>query len=401
MLHPRVERVCRVRFPQRHGRGEVDGEKGPDAIRPHGCCQHRHLVEVGWREDFGGGIDIQPGVSSKGITDTEIKSGGSIVGAGLNAHHSTNNSVEQDVDIYARNIRIVKQYYDYLREDWHTMVNDTLPVFRTNPEVLEQIVEYLETTDSATVQGLAHSYDNLTVSIDSSTLLRYAERWNRTLKYRMYGWTDPSLVPEGFSTDFYYPENSIAASIASLEDTARILGFESVYELYSATIESMLSARGKQSQCASVSLQLGQDIAMTREAFTGTLTISNSHDSIALHNLKTLFSVSDTLGHDCSDKFDISIMKQEGVDTTSQSISAGERGTITVRFVPLMSAAPTDTTPYLFGGTIKYISPYTSDTVFDELYPVRLLVTPSPHLQLEYFIPHDIIAGPLLLPPLD
>ena len=348
---------------------------------------------------IGGGIDIQPGVSSKGITDTEIKSGGSIVGAGLNAHHSTNNSVEQDVDIYARNIRIVKQYYDYLREDWHTMVNDTLPVFRTNPEVLEQIVEYLETTDSATVQGLAHSYDNLTVSIDSSTLLRYAERWNRTLKYRMYGWTDPSLVPEGFSTDFYYPENSIAASIASLEDTARILGFESVYELYSATIESMLSARGKQSQCASVSLQLGQDIAMTREAFTGTLTISNSHDSIALHNLKTLFSVSDTLGHDCSDKFDISIMKQEGVDTTSQSISAGERGTITVRFVPLMSAAPTDTTPYLFGGTIKYISPYTSDTVFDELYPVRLLVTPSPHLQLDYFIPHDIIAdNPLTSP---
>ena len=345
---------------------------------------------------LGGGFDVLP----KGITDTDNKSGGSIAGIAKNAYPSTSNSVEQDVDIYARNIRIVKLYYDYLREDWHRMVNDTLPIFRTNPEVLKQIVEYLETTDSATVQGLAQSYDNLSVSIDSSTLIRYAERWNRTLKYRIYGWSDPSLVPEGFSTDFYYPESTIAAGIAAKEDTARILGFESVYDLYSATIESMLSARGKQSQCASVSLQLGQDIAMTREAFTGTLTISNSHDSIALRNLKTLFSVSDTLGHDCSDKFDISILKQEGIDTTSQSISADGKGTITVRFVPLMSAAPTDTTPYLFGGTIEYISPYTSDTVTDELYPVRLLVTPSPHLQLDYFIPHDIIADDPLTSPI-
>ncbi len=312
----------------------------------------------------------------------------------------TASTYHQDVDVFARNIRIVKQYYDYLLADWKRIVNDTLPVFDSNPEILGQIMGYLHTTNIATVEELATCYDNTVTIIDTSTLRRYAERWNRTLIYSRYSWTIPSMVPTGFSLDYYYPDTNITAAMAAKIDTAIALGYESIEDMYDKTIEAMISSPAKHSQCASASLQFNQDYAMTRESFTGILSIKNPHSTQPLNNLKTLFFVTDTLGHDCSDKFDISITKWDGIDTTTKSIAADSRGNITVQFVPLISAAPTDTVPYLFGGSIEYINPYTNDTTSDDLEPVRLPVSPSPHLQLDYFIPHDIIADDPLTSPI-
>lgn len=298
-------------------------------------------------------------------------------------------------------IQIVSQYYDSLKSDWRRIVDDTSTFFDSHPEILAQIVDYLRHTDSASVQELSMCYDTSVIIIDTSSLRHYAERWNRTLLYRMHGWTDPSHVPEGFSLDFYYPNSTTITTITALEDSIKSLGNNSIDDFYVSTLKSMLYAPVKKSTCASVSLQFKQEFAMTREAFEGILSVHNPHESSALENLKAIFTVSDINGNDCSDKFDISVINYSGIDTTDgkNNIASNSSGNITVRFVPLMSAAPTDSTPYLFGGNIQYINPYTNTLVSDPLSPVQLMVTPSPHLCLDYFIPHDIISDDPLTSP--
>ena len=90
-------------------------------------------------------------------------------------------------------------------------------------------------------------------------------------------------------------------------------------------------------------------------------------------DLSLSFTVSDTLGNDCSDKFDIRVIGYEGISEAG-TLAAHSTGIATVRFVPLMSAAPTSEVPYLFGGTIEYIDPFTHATMADALVPTRLTV---------------------------
>lgn len=318
-----------------------------------------------------------------------------------NDHSEKSIGIENSTESFEHNLRIFFQYHDSVQSNWYRMVNDSLPVFESNPEILAQIIGYLEETDSATVQGLAHCYDTSVTIIDTTILRHYADRWNRTLLYRMRGWSDPSLVPEGFSLDFYYPNSATISVISSLEDSLKHEGYETMAFFLNSTIKNIEAFSGKKSTCASVSLQFKQEFAMTREAFEGILSVHNPHESSALENLKAIFTVSDINGNDCSDKFDISVINYSGIDTTDgkNNIASNSSGNITVRFVPLMSAAPTDSTPYLFGGNIQYINPYTNTLVSDPLSPVQLMVTPSPHLCLDYFIPHDIISDDPLTSP--
>ena len=299
---------------------------------------------------------------------------------------------------YKRMLSLVAQYYYRQQSEWYRIVGDTLPVFESNPEILSQIVFYLNTSDSATVEGLANCYDTTVVSIDTNTLKRIVDRWNRTITYYRYGWSRPNHVLPGFSQDFYYPDTNNLTEITNLESTAEQEGYESMEDLFISTIVAMKNHKAKKSTCASVSLQFRQKFAMTRETFEGQLRISNPNDTASIRNFITTFIVTDILGHDCTDKFDIRIISREGIDSTG-NIAANSSGVITVRFVPLMSAASTDSVPYLFGGNISFINPFTALPKSDELNPVRLTVNPCPHLQLDYFVPHDIIADDPLTSP--
>ena len=192
-------------------------------------------------------------------------------------------------DEYVEILRNYIQYVNLLKEDWYRIVNDTLSIYDDNLEILAQIIEYLKTTDSATVEGLSHCYDTSVVVIDSITLRKYSERWNRTVNYSRYGWVHPTLVPEGYSLDFYYPDSNNMVALENMMNYALAKGFSSMEELFIATKSDIISSPPKKSQCASISLKLSQDFAMTREAFTGTLSIKNPHDSISLNDLVTVF----------------------------------------------------------------------------------------------------------------
>ena len=310
-------------------------------------------------------------------------------------HHN----ISVDTNVYELNLRLSKRYQDTLQSIRYRIVNDTQAVFLEHPEVLQSIVGYMVTTDSATLQQIRQSYDTTITTIDTIILRRYVDRWNRTVTYMRNGWLTPAMVPEGLSLDYYYLDTNTTGELVKMELTAMREDYWSIEEMFAATIDSLIHYPQKTSVCAGVSLQFRQEVAMTREAFEGQLIINNPHDSNALQDLSLSFTVSDTLGNDCSDKFDISVIGYEGISAAG-TLAAHSTGTVTVRFVPLMSAAPTGEIPYLFGGTIEYIDPFTHATMADEMVPARLTVHPSPHLQLDYFVPHDIIADDPLTTPI-
>ncbi len=309
-----------------------------------------------------------------------------------------NPAFDVDTNVNEHNIRLAKRYQDTLHSIRRRIVNDSLPVYDEHPEVLTSIVSNLISYDSATVEQIKDCYDTTITVIDTNVLRHYVDRWNRTVNYYSQGWLTPEYVPEGQSLDFFYLDTNTTGALLDMELTAMDEGYWSIEEMFLATLDSMVAAPKKKSVCAGVSLRFTQEVAMTREAFEGVLTVNNPHDSNALRDLSLLFTVSDTLGHDCTDKFDIQVIDRQNVDANG-SIAAGTAGTITVRFLPLMSAAPTAPVPYLFGGAIDYTDPFTSAEMSDELKPVLLTVQPCPHLLFDYFVPHTIIADDPLTTP--
>lgn len=169
--------------------------------------------------------------------------------------------------------------------------------------------------------------------------------------------------------------------------------------MFAYTLDYLATYPAKQTVCAGVSLLLSQEAAMTREAFEGVLSIKNPSDTSALQDLVIAFEVTDTNGNDCSDRFSINVISRKGFDNNG-NIANGGTGTVTVQFVPLLSAAPDVPIPYYFGGTVEYTNPYTRQPETDALLATCLTVNPSPHLTLDYFVPQNIIADDPLTSPL-
>ncbi|MBQ4200099.1 MAG: InlB B-repeat-containing protein [Kiritimatiellae bacterium] len=150
--------------------------------------------------------------------------------------------------------------------------------------------------------------------------------------------------------------------------------------------------------CASVTLKLSQTLAMTREAFDGTLTLYNGNTTAPITNLKLDVSVLDEDGNECRDLFEIfangtsGSMSEGSVLAGGISVTAGGTGSAMIRFIPERGAAPAVEKLYRFGGTVTYTDPFSGETATVKLTPVSLTVSPSPYLHLDYFVQRDVFA---------
>lgn len=292
------------------------------------------------------------------------------------------------------------RYYDTIINIVHRYFNDTSSNVIPTREMEMSIMRYLVTTDSAVVEQIERVIDTTYLSIISiATLQHYVNKWNRTVDYLRRGWVNPSMVPTGLSLDYLYLDTNTTFALVDMEMNALEHGFGSIEEMFAYTLDYLATYPAKQSVCAGVSLLLSQEAAMTREAFEGVLSIKNPSDTSALQDLVIAFEVTDTNGNDCSDRFSINVISRKGFDNNG-NIANGGTGTVTVQFVPLLSAAPDVPIPYYFGGTVEYTNPYTRQPETDALLATCLTVNPSPHLTLDYFVPQNIIADDPLTSPL-
>lgn len=148
--------------------------------------------------------------------------------------------------------------------------------------------------------------------------------------------------------------------------------------------------------CSTISLSFKQTITVARQAFRGTLTMFNGHESQAIDSLQLNLEVRDSKGQlATSRQFAIS---NESIDHFGGklkgpwTLEAKQTGTATILFVPSKYAAPTEPEEYSFGGTITYKDPFTGLFVTRDLYPVKLTVKPCPDLSLSYFVERDVFG---------
>ncbi len=178
------------------------------------------------------------------------------------------------------------------------------------------------------------------------------------------------------------------------QDEEKTLVGEYILQVFER-VEELL---GQESEkvCASVEMKFSQTLAMTREAFDGTLTMYNGNETTPIRDLKLEVSVLDVEGNECKDLFEVFAngtagdMGGEDVLAGGMSVAAGKTGSAMVRFIPERGAAPTEEKLYRFGGTVTYTDPFSGEQATIRLTPVALTVKPSPYLHLDYFVQRDV-----------
>ena len=157
------------------------------------------------------------------------------------------------------------------------------------------------------------------------------------------------------------------------------------------------------STCATISLQIEQTMTMTRQAFRGTLTVTNGNKELPITNAKLKLNVTNRqTGLTATAKeFEMHTESLKGFegDLNMESgwyLGADSTGTATILFIPSKYAAPDEPVDYSFGGTLSYVDPNSGLEVTRELYPVTLTVKPSPELDLTYFMQRDLYGDDAL-----
>ncbi len=189
------------------------------------------------------------------------------------------------------------------------------------------------------------------------------------------------------------------------DSIARAKGFENAGDLidyeYSGFRVKMQEQSG--STCATITLQINQTMTMTRQAFRGTLTITNGSADAAMKDIKLKLKVTNRQTSTLATAKEFEMHTESLVGFKGElpmdagwHLGADSTGTATILFIPSKYAAPETPIDYSFGGTLSYVDPYTGLEVTRELYPVTLTVKPSPELDLTYFMQRDIMGDDAL-----
>ena len=200
--------------------------------------------------------------------------------------------------------------------------------------------------------------------------------------------------------------NNATAEMATIENDAKADGYETMTDKFSAAYTAYEEQlEGTSSVCSTVKLEIKQTMTMTRQAFRGTLTVTNNDETAAMENIRLTLNVTNlTTGQVAtSHEFQINGESLEGFTGdvalgSSWHLNANSSGTATILFIPTKYAAPEEPVDWAFGGTLTYDDPSTGLEVTRELYPVTLTVKPSPELDLTYFMQRDVYGDdPLTL----
>ncbi len=144
--------------------------------------------------------------------------------------------------------------------------------------------------------------------------------------------------------------------------------------------------------CATVRLQVSQDVVQTRQAFQADLEIDNPFDTESLESLGASVQIIDAQGTDRSDLFGITFDTRgdlTGIDG-SGTLAAESNGGVTWLIVPSSDAATTGPMEYFVTGTLSYrLDGRTIETAFT---PINIQVLPIPELYLDYFWQRDVVS---------
>jgi len=232
-------------------------------------------------------------------------------------------------------------------------------------------------------------------SVSQADAEEFISRWNRTVTYYDQGIYNTSQVPSSQSTDFldYSTLSTLVGNEQQAVTTSQANGYtDPIAELDSDLLQLANDAENG-SVCASIELQIDQSATLTRDAFAGTLDITNNQ-SAALTSMQLVLNITDANGNPVNGQFYISSPTFTGsltaVDGTGV-LPADASGTVNYTFIPDDSAAANGPTVYYIGGTLSYVDPV-GGAVSVNIYPSTITIYPQAKLQLNYFLQQDVIG---------
>lgn len=171
---------------------------------------------------------------------------------------------------------------------------------------------------------------------------------------------------------------------------------DELIESINETIEAINEASSN--TCATVKIEISQELHLNRQAFRGTIEIDNG-SAEKLSQISATVTASLPNGVlATSHEMQIELESVEGFTPEGEnwSLEVGQKGKFTFLFIPTQYAAPTVPVTYTFGGFITFDDG--NDLQRRDLYPVPLVVNPSPVLDLTYFMQRDVYGdNPLTL----
>lgn len=239
-------------------------------------------------------------------------------------------------------------------------------------------------------------------TVDTQSFISFIERYNNSVRYQKTGVKSENMFD-------YNLANENAVRFNEISDTTKEMGFpdgKSFAQSASDNIDHLLDLAEEPSEgvCSSITLKFSQTMVMTRQAFRGTLTIQNGNDEVAMTDIKLNVRVRDEEGNLVGQReFAVQPESITGFDGTLDlssgwSLSAGSTGEATILFVPSKYAAPVEPRVFSFGGVLSYIDPFNGLEVSRELSPIDMTVTPSPLLDMHYFMQRDVMGDDALTP---
>lgn len=269
------------------------------------------------------------------------------------------------------------------------LLGDTIWTDRSDKE-FNDFMEAIRIKEDSTHFSLEEALQAKPSYVTDAQVEALIRRWNNLLDL-------PN--PGSGIINFEYLD-SLICIVKENESEAAFAGYTSALERYNAArerYEGLLDLES-QSVCASVSLKFTQSLVMTRQAFRGTLTVNNGHKSKAVKNLKFYPNTATTDGFTAtSHEFQIELEDATGFvgnlkDANGLDLESMTSGTMTALYIPTRYAAPESDTPWLFGGSVIYTDPFTDSETTMTLPPVCLNVSPSPLLNLDYFMQRDVFG---------
>jgi autotransporter-associated beta strand protein len=230
-------------------------------------------------------------------------------------------------------------------------------------------------------------------SVSTSEATEFIQRWNQTVQYWGQGIFTAAQVPSGQSTDFLDLGALQAAfnGALSAEQESQADGYADPLAECQAALTTVQNDLSQMGVCATVKLQIDQTATLTRSAFSGTLTITNS-------DVVMNISITDSLGNPANGEFYISSPTYSGAFSVVNGIATlpdNGTGSIAFTFIPDDTAAGNGATLFDIGGTIGFTDP-SGGNVSIPVFPTTITVYPQAELQLNYFLQQDVIgADPL------
>lgn len=304
------------------------------------------------------------------------------------------------LDAMEQRANTVRLYYSYVEalndnmynilgsDGWTGMKKEDMRAMFTFLKSVRNDKGYLPTGD-AILAGKPAS-----VSLD--TYLTFVDRFNNTVRYGATGEVADNMIDLDKLVLF-------KETLTDIRLQTEKMGFPSFEAFMKAASEDLdyfdkLTEQPSEGVCASITLKFRQTMVMTRQAFRGTLTVTNGNEEVRMTNIKLKVKVRDAEGNLTGDReFAVSTESLDGFEgalalDAGWSLDAKGTGEVTVLFIPSKYAAPIEPLVYSFGGTLSYTDPFTGSDVAIELSPIEMTVSPSPVLDLHYFMQRDVIG---------